>query len=218
MEKIEALTAIKEAWQDSKISLGNKIVIVSSAFYSAGLDLASTASHIHATPSELDAILQLGEFEDDIIEAISEVNPPKSTWQMLANSNDEELYCALDSLRRNRETTPGLRVHTPMSEYIYSAIIDISGPTTEQRVGNLTANTLAMVRKKAEDHQALPEKETKFLKSVIGQKKRGKVLSEKQIRWLISILERLADSEVISHKSIDGDQDMCDEVLGAIGR
>lgn len=218
MEKVEALEAIKEVWQDSGIKLGEKIVRVSSAFYSAGLDLASTASHIHATPSELDVLLQLGEFEDDIIQAISEVEPPKSTWQMLANSNEEEIRCALASLKNNREADSNLRVHTPMSEYVYSIIVDVAGPTVEQKVGNLSANTLVMVRKKAEDHQSLSEREVKFLKSVAGWKRRGKVLTEKQVSWLVSILERLAESEVISHNSIDGDQDMCDEVLEAIER
>lgn len=218
MEKVEALETIKEAWEDAGLDLGDKITRISSAFYSAGLDLASTASHIHATPSELDAILQLGEFDDDIIDEISDVNPPKATWQMLASSNDEEIHYALVSLKNNKEAEPSLRVHTPMSEYIYSLIVDVSGPSTEQLVGNLSADTLAAIRKKAEDHQAVPDKEIKFLKSIASQKRRGKVLSQKQLSWLISILERLADSEVISHHSIDGDQEMCDEVLRAIGR
>ena len=218
MEKLEALEVIKEAWRDGSINLGEKVIRISSAFYSAGLDLSSTASHIRATPSELDALLQLGEFEDEVIEAISEVNPPKATWQMLANSNDEEIRYALVSLKNNRDAEPNLRAHTPMSEYVYSVIVDVSGPSVEQRVGNLSAHTIAAVRKKAEDYQALSEKEVKFLKSIAAQKKRGKVLSTKQLSWFISILERLANKEILSKHSIDGDQDMCDEVLEAIGR
>jgi hypothetical protein len=79
-------------------------------------------------------------------------------------------------------------------------------------------SNLVLIRKKAEDHQAIPDKEISFLKSVASQKRRGKVLSAKQIKWLISILERLAKKNVISHDSIDGDQDVCNEVLEAIGQ
>jgi hypothetical protein len=218
MEKVEALDTIRETWQDKNLNLGEKITRISSAFYSAGLDLSSTAAHIHATPSELDALLQLGEFDDGIINEIADVNPPKATWQMLANSNDEEIHYALASLRSNKAAEPSKRVHTPMSEYLYSVIVDVSGPSTEQLVSDLSADTLVAIRKKAEDYQAIPDKEVKFLKSIAGQKRRGKALSQKQVSWLISILNRLADAGVISHCSIDGDQAMCDEVLKAIGR
>ena len=62
------------------------------------------------------------------------------------------------------------------------------------------------------------EKDIKFLNSFAGQKKRGKVLSDKQIAVLMDILERLASQNVIQRDSIDGDKDLCDKVLDAIGR
>ncbi len=51
-----------------------------------------------------------------------------------------------------------------------------------------------------------------------GQKKRGKVLSEKQLAALIDLLSYLADNNVIQRDSIDGDKELCNKVLDAIGR
>ena len=58
----------------------------------------------------------------------------------------------------------------------------------------------------------------KFLKSIAAQKKRGKVLSEKQINSLTRILSKLVDNDVIKHDSIDGAQDISDEILEAVER
>lgn len=216
MNKVDALNEIKNAWQNSDISLGEKIIIISSAFYSSGLDLASTASHINATPSELDALLKLAEFEDDVIKMISEVNPPKSSWEMLANSNDDEIHYALVNFKKKSDNPE--RTYTSMSEYTYSLIVELSGPSMEQKVNEVSRDSINLLRKKAEDHQAIPEKEIKFLKSIAAQKRQGKTLSDKQISWLISIFEKCAEKNVITHDSIDNDQDMCDEILKAIGR
>ena len=111
----------------------------------------------------------------------------------------------------------GKRADSP-DELVYYAMIEVSGPTVEQKVGNLSGDTLKHALKKGTDFGALSDWDTKFLKSIAAQKKRGKVLSEKQINSLTRILSKLVDNDVIKHDSIDGDQDICDEILEALER
>lgn len=95
MNKVEALDQIKTNWEDKDIKLGDKISSISDLFYSEGLDLSGTAAFIKATPSELEALLSLGALNSEILDMISDVNPPKTTWTMLGNASDEEIIEAL---------------------------------------------------------------------------------------------------------------------------
>ena len=218
MGRYEALEDIRETWEDQGISLGEKILRITSVFSSEGLDLGSTAAHLHATPAELDALLSLGELDESVIERISQVNPPKTAWTMLANANDEEIEGALSALEREaregRTDTPNLSV----SEFVYTVMLDIAGPTTEQRVGSLSGDVLRHALKKGEDFGVLGDWDKKFLKSVSVQRKRGKTMSLKQTKQLMRILGELADKGVIKRESIDGDQEICDTLLDALGR
>lgn len=213
MDRFEALERIKVTWQDSTIPLGEKILTISSDFYAVGLDLATTAAYIKATPAELDALLSLGGLDEDIIELISRVSPPKTTWSLLANASEDEVKQALDALPKNKGTS-----HTSISEFVYQQMIEISGPTSEQMVGMLTGAELAHAHKKGQDFNALSDWENKFMKSIVGQKKRGKTLSAKQLVHVTKILSSLADQGVIKRNSIDGDTEICDKILDAIGK
>lgn len=217
MEKIDALQTIKETWDNNNIPLGEKIILISSAFYSSGLDLASTAAYIKATPVELEAFLSLSEFDDKIISLISKAKPPKTTWIMLSNASDEETIQALYALVKNKNSFDTIPDFT-FSEFVYKKMLEVSGPSKEQRISNLCGDDLKYIEKKGENYDALGEWEIKFLKSIASQKKRGKVLSEKQISKLIDTLEVLVHKRVIIRNSIDGDQEICDRILDALGK
>ena len=212
MEKLEALEIIKETWENNDLSLEEKIIKISDSFYSVGLDIATTATFIKATPAEFDAFLSLSDLDDDMIGEISKVNPPKTTWPLLAGGNDDEIKKALNALsgqsRLNNES---------ISEFIYQQMIEVAGDTPEKRISQLTGDEMYSLAKKAK-HFSMADKDIKFLNSVAGQKKRGKVLSDKQIDVLIGILNNFADNKVIQRNSIDGDQELCDKVLDAIDR
>ena len=126
MDKIEALDNIKNVWNQKNISLAEKVYKISNDFYSANLNLMSTAAYIKATPSELDALLSLSELDDDIIEKISTINPPKTTWIMLANANCDELDEALAAMKSKKNSK------VLYSELVYKSMIDISGPTPQR--------------------------------------------------------------------------------------
>lgn len=212
MEKIDALVLIKKSWETDNLSLEEKIITISDAFYSVGLDIATTANYIKATPAEFDAFLSLSNLDDDIIRMISEANPPKTTWPLLASGNDDEIKKALEAL-----STPARPKNESISEFVFQQMIEIAGETPEQIISQLTGDNLFYLANKAKSFN-MEDKKIKFLNSVAGQKKRGKVLSEKQIVVVISILNDLADNNVIQRNSIDGDEELCDKVLDAIGR
>ena len=205
MDKFSALELIRETWENDSLNLEKKIITISDAYYSVGLDIATTAAYIKATPAEFDTFLSLSNLDDEIISFISKVNPPKTTWLLLGSASDDEIKKALTALsaqsRLDSET---------ISEFIYQQMIEVSGPTTEQLVSQLTG--------KAKAFSSVPESSIKLLNSIAGQKKRGKILSDKQITTVINILNILADNKVIQRNSIDGDSELCDKVLDALER
>ena len=218
MDRFEALKRIDAAWNNDSLSLGEKITSISSDYYAVGLDLATTAAFIKATPAELDALLSLSELDDDIIKTISEVDPPKTTWALLANASDDEIRQALKALTQAKNTHDEKQTITSMSKFVYQQMLDVAGPTPEQLVGMLTGNELGHALKKGQDFNALTDWENKFFKSVVVQKKRGKALTNKQLAKLIQILTELANRGVIKRDSIDGDEAICDKILEAIGK
>lgn len=210
MDKIEALERIKAAWNDTSIDLAQKITTISDSFYGVGLDLPSTAEYIKATPAELDAILALGALSDEVLQRLSSINPPRTTWELFAYAGEDEINQALTALEHNKEDTSS-------SEYVYRQMSEVSGPTIEQMVGRLSASDIARIRKKAEQFNALSTNEIKFLKSIASRKMKQE-LSPKQISWFVSILINLAEKGVIKRNSIDGDADFCDRILDSIGK
>jgi len=218
MDRIEALEIIKEKWDDREISLGEKIDSISEAYYSAGLDLGTTAAFIKATPAELDALLELSEFDEDIIEKISKANPPKTTWSVLASASEDEIIQALKALEEDKDSSQSKSLHYTKSEFVYQKMVEVSGPTVEQKLANLSGDDLKYLHKKGSDYSALTEWQSKFLKSIAAQKKRGKALSDKQSAQLIKIIQAMVDKGAITRNSIDGDQEICDRVLDALGK
>lgn len=105
-----------------------------------------------------------------------------------------------------------------VSEFIYQQMIEVAGETPEQLVSQFTGGELYYLANKAKNFNSVNQKKLDFLNSLAGQKKRGKVLSEKQLAALIDLLSYLADNNVIQRDSIDGDKELCNKVLDAIGR
>jgi hypothetical protein len=218
MDRYEALERIKAAWNNTGLSLGDKITCISNDFYAVGLDLATTAAFIRATPAELDALLSLSVLDDEMIEMISKADPPKTTWALLASASNEEIRQALNALESASGKYDRKEGSSSVSKFIYQQMLDVAGPTSEQLVGMLTGGELGHALKKGQDFNALTDWDNKFFKSVVVQKKRGKALSDKQLKIIVRILTDLADRGVIKRDSIDGDKEICDKILDAIGK
>ena len=213
MNKIDALELIRKAWYSESLSLEEKIIKISEAFYSVGLDIATTANFIKTTPAELYAFLSLSNLNEDIIRMISDANPPKTTWSLLSSGNDDEIKKALSALLETSRSK-----NESVSEFIYQQMIEVTGFTSEQMLSQLTGGEMFALAKKAKNFTSVNPTTIKFLNSLAGQKKRGKVLSEKQIASLKDILNNLADNKVIQRNSIDGDEELCDKVLDVLDR
>lgn len=218
MSTYESLQRIKAAWYDKSLPLGEKIKTISSVFSGSGLDFSGTAAYLRVTPSELDAMLALSDLDDEAIDEISRVNPPKTTWIMLASASDNELKGALDALERNSSAAPTERVKSSIAEYVYTTMMEVTGPTVEQKVAELSGDDLLHALKKGSEFNALTTWDAKFLNSISSQKKRGKVLTGKQAEQLVRILGNLVDAGAIKRDSIDGDTEICCRILDALGR
>lgn len=212
MDKIGALELIKDIWNKDNISLEDKIINISEAFYSVGLDIATCANYIKATPAEFDAFLSLSNLSDEMIRMISDANPPKTTWPLLASGNDDEIKKALSALPNSSNI-----LNESVSEFIFQQMIEIAGETPEQKISQLTGGELFYLVDKAKNF-SIKEKDLKYLTSFAAQKRRGKSLSDRQIEVLVGILNNLADNKVVQHNSIDGDEAICDKILDALGR
>lgn len=213
MDKLDALEIIKDTWDNDALTLEYKIKTISEAFYSVGLDIATTATFIKATPAEFAVFLSLSDLDAEVIAAISKANPPKTTWLLLGSGNEDEINKALAALSSSSRLK-----NESISEFIYQQMIEVAGKTPEQLISQLTGGDLFYLAKKAKNFTSVNQNSLKFLNSLAGQKKRGKVLSEKQIAALKDILNSLADNNVIQRNSIDGDEELCDKVLDALGR
>lgn len=213
MDKIDALELIKKTWDSESLSLEDKIITISDAFYAVGLDIATTANFIKTTPAEFYAFLSLSNLDEDIIRMISDANPPKTTWPLLSSGNDEEIKKALTALSATSRSQ-----NESVSEFIYQQMIEVAGSSTEQLLSEITGGEMFALAKKAKNFTSVNPNTIKFLNSLAGQKKRGKALSERQIATLKDILNNLADNKVIQRNSIDGDDVLCDKVLDALER
>lgn len=218
MNKLEALENIKKTWENKDLALGDKIVSISSDFYEASLDLEGTAAYIKATPAELDTLLMLSQLDENLIDMMSEVDPPKTTWAILANANDDEIREALIALK-SRKNKPIKEENYTFSEFVFQKMLEVSGPTQEQKIAALSGEDLRHAYNKASSYtDALTDWENDFLKNVSGRKKSGKTLTNKQITILVRVLNKIADKDIISRNSIDNDQDICNRILDALER
>lgn len=213
MDKVNALELIKETWDSDNLNLEEKIITISDAFYSVGLDIATTANFLKTTPAEFNAFISLSNLDEDMIKIISDAKPPKTTWPLLSSGNDEEIRKALTALSAASRSK-----NESVSEFIYQQMIEVAGSSSEQLISQITGGELFALAKKAKNFTSVNPNSLKFLNSLAGQKKRGKVLSEKQIAILKDILNNLADNKVIQRNSIDGDEELCDKVLDALER
>lgn len=213
MDKIDALELIKKTWDSESLSLEDKIITISDAFYAVGLDIATTANFIKTTPAEFYAFLSLSNLDEDMIRRISDANPPKTTWPLLSSGNDEEIKKALTALSATSRSQ-----NESISEFIYQQMIEVAGSTSEQLISELTGGELFTLAKKAKSFTSVTPNTLKILNNLAGQKKRGKVLNENQLALLKNLLNNLADNKVIQRNSIDGDKELCDKVLDALER
>lgn len=215
MGKAESLITIEECWRSPDMSLFDKSTRIAAEYYSSNLRLNATAAYIGATPSELDALLALSELDEEMLQLISEANPPITTWMMLASASDEEVVAAIREMEggRNRRDPHDAR---SVEQRLFSVMIEVSGPTQDQVLSTLPYNVLMDMYNRAQAFKALTDRNTNAIKSMGNYRRRGKPLTPKQVKYLKSLLTDLVNANAITRNGIDDDQESCDIVLDAL--
>lgn len=213
MNRIEALESVKEAWIDTSIPLGDRVTAISEAYYGVGLDLVGTATYIGATPAELSVLLTMAGKSDEVLEALSQTNPPISACAVFVDATDEDILKALsrystDSMRKSGLTS---------GEFVYNSIIEIVGPTVEMKVSALSSKVIASAREKGLAYGKLNDYNDRFLKNIAGARRAGRTLTKKQVAHLERVLRTLCDEQVFTRNSLDNDQELCDTILDTLG-
>jgi len=200
-----------EAWENPRQPFDKYVRAVSKAYFETRLDIESAAGWVKSSPAEVAAILRLAEMPDEDLALIAKDVPPKTTWFALAEANTEGIRAGLDALRARKSK------RTAFARVIH-AIRKIIGPSTADKVGQLSPDILMKMSKKAEKYNALSKKSRQALMSIGYQKKTYGALTAPQVAYVTSLLNELVDKNVIRRDSPDGDVRECKAVLEALGR
>lgn len=200
-----------QAWiSRDQVPFADWVRSVSRAFYLNRLTLEGAAILLDTSPAELQAVLHLATMEEDDLNLLSELPPPKTTWFSFASADSGGVAAGIAALRDMDRAASPFRV-------VNAAVREVSGPGQSERVGSLPGNTLMHMAHKAKQYDLLSPKARQFLGSIGRRKKSGTPLTPKQIAYAINVLTDLVDAKVVTRSSPDGDQEHCDAVLDALG-
>ncbi len=178
MNKLESLDKVKELWNDEALRLDEKIETISEIFYSIGLDVEGTGSYIGMTAIELGSFLRLSEYDEDVLRLLGTVNPPRTTWHMLSNASNEEAIYALKALMQKEYSDK-----RTASEFVYEKMQEVSGPSIEQKVGDLTEKELFALWEKSKSYPSILEKTRKFWDLWLVKGERDTYQQSKSMYW-----------------------------------
>jgi hypothetical protein len=204
------LGRIKDTWNDENIDLARKVRVIGEAYTKTRMKLENVADLLEITPAELQATLNLAALDDEDLNAISKVSPSKTTFFLFASADKESIEAAIQALQTKD------KIKTEVS-LVFNAICEVIGPTVDDMVPTVSAESLGHFAHKAKEYGKLSSWGRKFLVDISIRKRSGKNLTPKQIGVLKKILYELVESGVVAVESKDSDQEKCDEVLEALG-
>jgi len=205
---------IVEAWSErDKLTISDWVKRVSDIFANSQSSVIVTARVLQIHPAELFAVLNLATLDEQLLEKISECKPPITTWLSLSKADAIGVEAALEALdlakREKSKTSP--------CQLVDDAIERVGGGGPTSRVAKLDSTAILLAAKKSEDYGALTPKSRAALKKFGSMRKTGKLLTPKQIGYMQGMLEDLAKRGVIKRNSSDGDQELCNQILDALG-
>lgn len=201
--------SLRSVWRADDLGFGTWVRQVANRYAVCGLNLEAAASLVGATPAELEAVLQLALLDDDELDVFHSV-PPKTTWFQFAGASPAGIRAGLEALENRGDASA--------FDVVETAIHQAQGPTEQERVAALSWQVFAHAAKKADQYNQLNDKHRKALKGFGSRKKGGRPLTGAQAAYATGLLTQLADAGVISRNSMDGDQELCDQTLEALGR
>jgi hypothetical protein len=200
-----------EAWGSPRTPFDKYVRKTSKAYFETRLDIESAAGWVKTSPAEIAAILRLAEMPDDDLAMLVKDVPPKTTWFALAEASSDGIRAGLDALQMKKSK------RTAFARVIH-AIRKVIGPSTSDKVGQLSGDVLIKMSKKAEKYNALSKKNRSALMNMGFAKKNYGVLTPPQVAYVTSLLTELVDKNVVRRDSPDGDVRECKAVLEALGR
>lgn len=206
-----SIGAFVAAWTSKRNPFNQYVEAVSDAFYGSHLSLENAAALAQANPMEVWAVLRLASLDEAALQHLSGPPPPKTTWLLFADADAASVEAGLQELSK---LSPG---DSP-SLALQRVLRDRTGPSEDERVAALPAAVLWHMAQKAESYNAFPDKHRNFLKQMGRQKKYAQPMTPAQITYLRGLLTQLADAGVVRRNSPDGDEEICVQVLEALGR
>lgn len=205
---------IVEAWSErNKLSISEWSRKVSDTFANSQSSVIATARVLKIHPAELFAVLNLATLEEELLEKISSCKPPITTWLSLSKADAVGIEAALEAL----ESANHEKSRTSPCQLVDDAIESVGGGGPTSRVAKLESKAIIHAAKKAEDYGALTPRSRTALKRFGSMRKTGKLLTPKQIGYMQGMLEDLVNRGVIKRNSSDGDQELCNQILDALG-
>lgn len=207
----DPIEGLELAWSSPSLDLAERARVIAALHMRSRMSLEGTARMTGATPAHIQALLELATLEDADLELVSRAQPPVTTWFLFAGADSGAIRAGLDALSAEAGTSESTLVG------VYDAMRAVAGPTTDERIAAVSGPTLGHLAHKAKEYDVLSARSRKFLVDVAKRKSTGAALTEKQLKWLKDILLELLQTGVVCRNSADDDQDMCDEVLDAMG-
>jgi hypothetical protein len=201
---------LKTAWENRELSFDQWLIDLSAAFFNAGGNLKIAAIALDTRPAALQAALTLASLPEEDLALLAGHNPPPTTWFSLASASSDAIRAAISALE-NQSTD-----YSPAS--IVDAVIrDLLGPNIYERISGLPSQAFSHAAKKAESYGLLTDKTRGALKGFHKSRTAGKTLTVKQIAYAKDLLEQLVQGGAIVRNSRDGDKELCDQILDALG-
>jgi hypothetical protein len=211
---VNSSLAIVEAWSERKnLTIADWVRKVSDIFANSQSSVIATARVLKINPAELFAVLNLATLEEQSLNKVSEYNPPTTTWLSLSKADAMGIEAALEALEVSRRE----KSKASPCQLVDDAIERVGGGGPTSRVAKLDSKAVLHAAKKAEDYSALTPKSRAALKRFGSMRKTGKLLTPKQIGYMQSMLEDLVNRGVIRRNSPDGDKELCNQILDAVG-
>lgn len=186
------------------------IIDVSEYYFRSGIGIKIASQMLGVQPAELQAALNLASLDEEELALLATLNPPKTTWFTLAAATPDEIRQALEALKSAHEGD------SPFS-IVEAAIREIKGPGSMERIASLSSEAFGHAAKKATVYKLLNEKHIKALKSWGTRVRTGRPLTPPQMSYAEGLLRELVEQGAVVRNSKDGDQEICDEILNALG-
>ena len=210
-QKLDKYSELYRAWNSfHDKSFDRWIIDVSEFYFRSGIGIKIASQMLDVQPAELQAALNLAILEEEELALLAALNPPKTTWFTLAAASPDEIRQALDALKSAGEG------ESPFS-IVEAAIREIKGPTTMELIAALSPEAFGHAAKKATVYKLLNEKHIKALNGWKARVRSGRALTPPMMTYAAGLLLELNEQGAIVRNSKDGDQEICDEILNALG-